>query len=52
MNRIKHYHLHLGCGESLQSGWAELRILHKSAEDEAMKAKRKNMARVKPGKQH
>jgi len=50
MNRMKHYHL--GCGESLQSGWIELRILRRNDGDEAMKPKRKNMTRAKPAKQH
>jgi hypothetical protein len=50
MNRMKHYHL--GCGESLQSGWTELRILRRNDAEETVKQKPKNLATTKPGKQH
>jgi len=50
MNRMRHYHL--GCGESLQSGWTELRLLHKSTAEEDVKVRRKTAPRGKQGKRH
>lgn len=50
MTSLKHYHL--GCGESLQSNWAELQKLITKSYEARAESKRKPMVRAKQGKRH